>query len=171
MNEILPRFLYSSLLFHLFLFYHIVEPSLDPLTAEENDLAKASWEAILKDDTPAYLARKAALADSQKEEREKSGALTSEPLQSCKEWFTALFYERLFDVHPYAKALFADPETQGKFLIALFSFIFTAFDNPRAYMAKLKVGLITHQHTPLFKSNPGPYLTLTVTLSLLPVSW
>ena len=118
----------------------ITEPTENPLTADENDLAKASWEAILKDNTPAYLARRAALADSQKEEQEKSGKLTSEPLQSCKEWFTALFYERLFDVHPYAKALFANPETQGKFLIALFSFIFTAFDNPRAYAAKLKVG-------------------------------
>ena len=112
------------------------------MTADENELAKASWDAILKDNTPAYLARKAIMANSQKEAEESSsvGALSSEPLQSCKEWFTALFYERLFDVHPYAKALFADPETQGKFLIALFSFIFTAFDNPRAYKAKLVVG-------------------------------
>ena len=130
--------MYKDLCTYLYPVYYI-EPSENPLTTEENDLAKASWDAILKDNTPAYLARKAALENSQKEEAIQIGALTAEPLQSCKEWFTALFYERFFDVHPYAKALFSDPEAQGKFLIALFSFIFTAFDNPRAYQAKLKV--------------------------------
>ena len=50
------------------------------------------------------------------------------PHNSCKEWFSHEFYERLFDVHPYARPMFKDPKSQGNFLVALFSFIFTAFD-------------------------------------------
>jgi hypothetical protein len=40
-------------------------------------------------------------------------------------------------VHPYARALFTNPKAQGNFLVAFFSFVFTAFDNPAVYQTKL----------------------------------
>jgi hypothetical protein len=40
-------------------------------------------------------------------------------------------------VHPYARMMFKDAKSQGNFLVAFFSFIFTAFENPPVYQAKL----------------------------------
>lgn len=72
---------------------------------------------IINDESPQYLAIK--------QDPVKADAF---PHRSCREWFSHEFYERLFDVHPYARPMFNDPKSQGNFLVALFSFIFTAFD-------------------------------------------
>jgi hypothetical protein len=45
--------------------------------------AKLSWDKIMKDVSPEFEVRKISL-----------------PYRTCREWFEAAFYERLFDVHP-----------------------------------------------------------------------
>ena len=100
---------------HLFPVFYTEEP----FTPEESDVAQGSWQLIMEDKAPQYLAIVS--------NPEKAAEF---PHSSCKEWFSHEFYERLFDVHPYARPMFKDPKSQGNFLVALFSFIFTAFDNP-----------------------------------------
>ena len=107
---------------HLFPVFYTEEP----FTPEESDVAQGSWQLIMEDRAPQYLAIVS--------NPEKAAEF---PHASCKEWFSHEFYERLFDVHPYARPMFKDPKSQGNFLVALFSFIFTAFDNPPVYRAKL----------------------------------
>jgi len=95
-------------------------------TKEECDLAQASWQLIIEDKAPQYLA---ILGNPEKQ--------ATFPHENCQKWFSAEFYDRFFDVHPYARPMFKDPKSQGNFLVALFSFIFTAFENPAVYRAKL----------------------------------
>lgn len=91
----------------------------EAFTKEESDVAQGSWELIMDDQSPQYVAIQS--------NPDKAAVF---PHNSCKEWFSHEFYERLFDVHPYARPMFKDPKSQGNFLVALFSFIFTAFENP-----------------------------------------
>ena len=57
-------------------------------SANELNLAQASWEMIKKSTSPIYMQKKA------------ENCLNSFPFNNCKEWFSDLFYKRLFDVHP-----------------------------------------------------------------------
>jgi len=86
-----------------------------PLTVEDSARAKASWDHIVNNTSPLFLELKA------------KGELLE--FEKAEEWFHKTFYRRLFDVHPLAQHMFRDPSAQGKFLVALFSFIFTSLED------------------------------------------
>lgn len=99
----------------------------DELTSDDVHAAKRSWDLILSDAAINY--------------QDKKSELT---FHSCREWFEHLFYDRLFDVHPFSKKMFRNLETQGKFLVALFSFIFTVLENKEKFHDKLVELAISH---------------------------
>jgi len=78
----------------------------DMLTTEENILVERAWNLILTD---------GALGYRLKAERPDFAHTTSIA------YFYELFYNRLFDVHPGARDLFKDIQSQGKFLVKMIS--------------------------------------------------
>jgi hypothetical protein len=76
------------------------------ITDEEYALAHACWGLILNDTSPEFL------------ERRRSTSFTH---QTCIMFFYNVFYARLFDIHPLAKDLFKDVQSQGKFLVKMIS--------------------------------------------------
>ncbi len=79
----------------------------DDISTEERKLAFDSWQAILNNTTPEYLARKAS---------------PDFPYGSCVIFFYDNFYLRLFDIHPMARPLFkSGMKSQGKFLVQMIS--------------------------------------------------
>lgn len=82
--------------------------------------ARVSWDMIMKDCSPQFDFERFSL-----------------PFATCREWFEHLFYERLFDIHPFSKKMFKDPSTQGKFLVSLFSFVFTVMDDEDKFNVRL----------------------------------
>ncbi len=75
----------------------------DMLTTEEDILVERAWNLVLTD---------SALGFRLKAQRSHS---------SCIAYFYELFYNRLFDVHPGARDLFKDIQSQGKFLVKMIS--------------------------------------------------
>ena len=94
----------------------------DKLTSTEVSIAKAAWNQIEN--------------GSSEYERLKASD-PSFKFDSCIEWFYKTFYERLFEIHPVAKPMFKDPTKQGQFLVALFSFVFTAIDSKDNFNKRL----------------------------------
>jgi len=94
-----------------------------PLTSEDTNLAIKSWNTILNNESTKY------------NNELILGNLNN--INSCKEWFEISFYQRLFDVHPLSKNMFSNPNTQGRFLTSLISFIFTALDNEEKVKSRL----------------------------------
>ena len=60
---------------------------LGNLSTADVELAKISWQYIANDTAPVYI-----------EKIENSDFLKKYP--TCIDWFTDIFYERLFDIHP-----------------------------------------------------------------------
>eukprot|EP01040_Poterioochromonas_malhamensis_P008009 gene8009-8657_t len=75
----------------------------DMLTTEEDILVERAWNLVLTDGAFSYRL---------KAQRSHS---------SCIAYFYELFYNRLFDVHPGARDLFKDIQSQGKFLVKMIS--------------------------------------------------
>lgn len=96
----------------------------DPLTSEDTIRAKDSWAHIINNTSPRFAELKA------------KGEL--QEFEKAEDWFHKSFYARLFDVHPLSKQMFRDPASQGKFLVALFSFIFTSLEDTAKFDSKLK---------------------------------
>lgn len=57
------------------------------LTKLEVNLAKQSWDYMTEDIFPVYISNLSTMT-------------FAHAFPSCKDWFSELFYERLFDVHP-----------------------------------------------------------------------
>jgi hemoglobin-like flavoprotein len=79
----------------------------DILTKDEHKMASASWQLILNNTAPGYLALK---------KNNPNFKFTSSIL-----FFYDTFYLRLFDIHPLARDLFKDAKSQGKFLVKMIS--------------------------------------------------
>lgn len=90
----------------------------DPLTDEEMTLASDTWKMILSNTSENFIERK-------QDERF--------PHPTCIMWFYSSFYERLFDVHPVARALFRDVTSQGKFLVKMISLSLSEKADPVKY--------------------------------------
>eukprot|EP01035_Chromulina_nebulosa_P019746 gene19746-25678_t len=86
--------------------------------------ATLSWNNILNNTSNEY------------KQAKRNGQL--DPTKSCREWLEIIFYQRLFDVHPACKAMFTSPDSQGKFLTSLFSFIFTVLDDEDKFNRRLE---------------------------------
>ena len=59
---------------------------LGNLSTADVELAKMIWNHIANDTAPAYI--------------EKIGNKDLKKYPTCVDWFTDIFYERLFDIHP-----------------------------------------------------------------------
>lgn len=92
------------------------------LSDEELKVAEDTWTMILNDKAPQYL-----------EKRNSPSFLYA----NCIMYFYSLFYTRLFDVHPVAKGLFRDVESQGKFLVKMISLSLSERSNPDQYRRTL----------------------------------
>lgn len=77
------------------------------LSADEIEAAKHCWSMIMNDSAPEY--------NRLKKLDPKF------PHSSAIVYFYNSFYTRLFDIHPLAKELFRDKNTQGKFLVKMIS--------------------------------------------------
>mmetsp|Transcript_22680 Transcript_22680/g.20597 ORF Transcript_22680/g.20597 Transcript_22680/m.20597 type:complete len:261 (+) Transcript_22680:32-814(+) len=101
----------------------------DKLTKEDVERASLSWNNILNNQSFKFL------------NEIKSRKLN---IKSCKEWFETVFYQRLFDVHPLSKYMFKNPETQGRFLSSLLSFIFTILEDEDKFNLRLVELALSH---------------------------
>jgi hemoglobin-like flavoprotein len=100
---------YSEFLFHLFPCVDIFLSAHNAVVSDrELSLAKASWNLIIEDKSPAYVQQKASNPNFDH--------------ASCISWFYSVFYDRLFDVHPMCRPLFTTGiVSQGKFLVKMVS--------------------------------------------------
>lgn len=92
------------------------------ITESEHALATKSWEMLLNDTAPQFLLKK------------KNPDFV---YVNCIMYFYSLFYSRLFDVHPVAKGLFKDVESQGKFLVKMISLSLSERSNKDTYQRTL----------------------------------
>ena len=84
------------------------------VTPEERKLASDSWDLILNEQSPEFLAKKGQ-PDFQ--------------YQSCVTFFYDSFYFRLFDIHPMCRGLFKNGmKSQGKFLVKMISLALSELD-------------------------------------------
>lgn len=84
------------------------------VTVEERKLASDSWDLILNEKSPEFLAKRGQ-ADFQ--------------YQSCVTFFYDSFYFRLFDIHPMCRGLFkSGMKSQGKFLVKMISLALSELD-------------------------------------------
>lgn len=93
----------------------------DPVdcTHQEHDIAEASWNLVLKDKAPEFLAKKGT-----------EGFMYT----SCVTFFFDTFYCRLFDIHPAAKDLFKHGmKGQGKFLCMMISLSLSEMEKPAQF--------------------------------------
>eukprot|EP01039_Chlorochromonas_danica_P003562 gene3562-3901_t len=95
----------------------------EPLTDNELELAKYTWSLIVKSTSPLFLRKR-------KE--------PSFPHDKCIMFFYNSFYERLFDIHPVAKDLFKDVNSQGKFLVKMISLSLSEKADPVKYEQTLQ---------------------------------
>ena len=85
------------------------------ITYEDRKLAKATWNLVVNDTSPEYLARKGK-ADFH--------------CQCCVSFFYDTFYTRLFDVHPICRPLFMHGmKSQGKFLVKMIGLALSELEN------------------------------------------
>lgn len=92
------------------------------LTVEEQACVERTWGLILTDTAPIYLAR-----------TKNPGFAHSSSIT----YFYELFYNRLFDVHPGARDLFKDIQSQGKFLVKMISLALSEKVDPQKYHTTL----------------------------------
>ena len=76
------------------------------LTSEEYQIAEQAWNLILTDSSKEFNLRRKD---------------PNFPHPSCIVFFYNSFYTRLFDIHPLARDLFKDVQSQGKFLVKMIS--------------------------------------------------
>lgn len=93
-----------------------------PLTLEERELAARSWSMVLNGNSENFL---------------KLSKDPKFPHQNCIIFFYNSFYSRLFDVHPLAKDLFKDMNSQGKFLVKMISLALSEHEDPEKFQNTL----------------------------------
>jgi hypothetical protein len=103
------------------------------LSKEEVQAAKSSWDVIENDNSKVY------------KEKIKSSTFTK-AFPTCKDWFSDLFYERLFDVHPLCKPMFKSSISKGSFIYGLLSFLFTILENKKEFHKRLLSIAQSHCH-------------------------
>lgn len=98
--------------------------STKPLSLLERELAVKSWNLIVSDQAPEYLAKK------QSPDFHYHSSVT---------FFYDTFYSRLFDIHPMCKQLFKNGmRSQGTFLVKLISLALSELDDAAKFDATLK---------------------------------
>jgi hypothetical protein len=89
-----------------------------PLSMEERELAARSWSLVLNGNSESFI---------------KLSKNPKFPHQNCIIFFYNSFYSRLFDVHPLAKDLFKDMNSQGRFLVKMISLAFSEHEDPEKF--------------------------------------
>lgn len=91
----------------------------EDITPTERKMAFDSWQMILTDTTPEYLAKK---------------GTPDFHYGSCVIFFYDNFYLRLFDIHPMARSLFkSGMKSQGKFLVQMISLALSELDDKEKF--------------------------------------
>eukprot|EP00981_Chlorochromonas_danica_P001062 scaffold243_cov163-Ochromonas_danica.AAC.15 len=93
------------------------------LSDEELVLANTVWKSILNNTAAEFMCRR----------RDPTFSHIT-----CIMFFYNSFYERLFDVHPVAKDLFKDVNSQGKFLVKMISLSLSEKADPVKYEQTLQ---------------------------------
>jgi len=94
------------------------------LTSQERELAVRSWNLIVTDTAPGFLAKKG-----------KKDFL----YHSSVTFFYDTFYSRLFDIHPMCKQLFrSGMRSQGTFLVKMISLALSELEDPVKFDNSLK---------------------------------
>jgi len=102
----------------------------DSLTAEDIAVAKQTWQMIVSDQAPVFLARKGT-KDFQH--------------QSAVTFFYDQFYVRLFDIHPICRHLFRNGmKSQGTCVFRMMSLALSELDNPKQFKETLQVLVKVH---------------------------
>lgn len=96
----------------------------EPITDAELALAVDTWNAILTNTSTAFT------------ERLKDTTFTH---ATGIKYFYHTFYERLFDVHPSAKEMFKDVNSQGKFVVRMISLSLSEKADPAKYEQTLVI--------------------------------
>lgn len=85
------------------------------ITSDEHKMASDSWNLILNDKSPEFLARR---------------GKPDFPYTSCIIFFYDTFYTRLFNVHPMSRNLFKNGmRSQGKFLVKMITLALTEIND------------------------------------------
>jgi hypothetical protein len=94
-----------------------------PLSPEERKLAVETWDLVLNEKSPEFLAKR---------------GTPDFHYNSCVTFFYDSFYLRLFDVHPLCRHLFKNGmKSQGKFLVKMLSLALSEQDDPEKYERNL----------------------------------
>lgn len=94
----------------------------EEMTDQEIKLVDDNWSAILYDSTLVY------------KEKRQDPTFT---YNSAATYFFALFYNRLFDVHPVSRDLFKNMEGQGQFLIRMVQLALSERESPKNFQLSL----------------------------------
>jgi hemoglobin-like flavoprotein len=107
------------------------------ITNRDLHLSQLSWNQILSNKSSEFI--KKCQINSEFDEKYH---------QNCCQWFTDLFYERLFDIHPLAKVLFihTSMEKLKRHLIKVISLTLTQNKNPFKFQKLMKNLTILHCH-------------------------
>jgi hemoglobin-like flavoprotein len=101
------------------------------VTQDDIDIVKYGWNLILKCQTLPYLNIIKNKKDLQ--------------FNSCISWFSMVFYDRLFNVHPSCQPLFtAGLVGQGKFLVRMITVTLSQLGNPEVFKRTMISLAISH---------------------------
>lgn len=99
------------------------------ITPEFLDMARNSWASVTENRAPAFVALKG----------------TDKEFGTGVEMFYTVFYERLFDIHPMCKPLFAKGiEGQGRFLVKMMALILTTVTDKKKFHASMSELALRH---------------------------
>jgi len=88
------------------------------ITVHECSLARSSWDMILNHTAPVFVQ----LRDQ-----------PDFPFGNCMIYFTHIFYKRLFDIHPFAKGMFKNVQSQGRALVQILTIALTSTEDRVLY--------------------------------------
>lgn len=104
----------------------------EPITKDERKLAFETFQLVLDDKSPEFLARK---------------GKPDFHYSTCVTFFYDSFYTRLFDIHPMCKHLFkSGMRSQGKFLVKMISLALSELDDPSQFDKNLVKLAEIHYH-------------------------
>lgn len=92
--------------------------TLEPISSQEHASAAETWQLILSNKAPNYIAQR----------KLKDDFFDKYP--TSMRYFSDCFYCRLFDVHPSSRNLFKDVVKQGKFLVGMISVSLSELSEP-----------------------------------------
>lgn len=68
------------------------------------------------------------------------------PFTTAAAWFSNVYFNHLFDVHPLSRSMFLDPRVRQRFLSSFMGFVFTAVADKANFKKKFTLLAITHCH-------------------------